>query len=116
MDEIINEQTETIHDVDEKWTKLHDAVIIPMRARHTRHPKHKNRNWFDENTETHGPDNNILYIESVQGDTKHNIAGPLLRIFQLSLHTGEVSTAWHRANYVAPISKKENRTEPRWQL
>ena len=59
-------------------------------------------------TKSAGPDN--LY-PIVLKETASTIAGPLLRIFQLSLDTGEVPAAWQRAN-VTPIFKKGNRKEP----
>ena len=59
-------------------------------------------------TKSAGPDN--LY-QIVLKETASTIAGPLLRIFQLSLDTGEVPAAWQRAN-VTPIIKKGNRKEP----
>ena len=59
-------------------------------------------------TTSAGPD--ILY-PIVLRETASTIAGPVLRIFQLSLDTGEVPAAWQRAN-VTPIFRKGNRMEP----
>ena len=48
LDEVIEEQAETTHDVDETWTKLRD-IIYQGALDVLGTTKRKHRDWFDEN-------------------------------------------------------------------